>query len=234
MQVLIANTDFTQAVDLRSLEIQDAIGERSTARFTISDLENSFGPVLNPGATVQILHDGTVVFGGTIDRVVQTRPVFSADDKQYQVDCVDWHQTCDRRVVAEAYENTRAGEVVRDLVRKYLAVDGIVSSNLCSVLESWTLANGATIDSVGVLHLPNSNSYAESPFIKVNRASNWWFTADYYPEAGTGSDKLLGSSYYQCVLSIGGEQCRLYLEWSRPRLSDRAVDSLHVVVRRRP
>ncbi|NPV30488.1 MAG: hypothetical protein HPY58_12740 [Firmicutes bacterium] len=125
MQVFIDGVDRTSIVDLRTLRVSDAIGERSTAGFLVNDLDNTLGPVLQPGEVVEIVHDGSKVFAGTIDRAVQLKVAQGAMQRQYQVDCVDWHQIADRRIVAETYENTPAGSIVADLVSKYLAGEGI-------------------------------------------------------------------------------------------------------------
>ena len=125
MQVLIDGVDRTGIVDLRTLQVRNTIGERSTASFVANDIENSLGAVFAPGGTVEIVHSGVKIFGGSIERAAQTKVGPNTAKRQYQVDCVDWNQICDRRIIAETYESTPAGDIVTDLVSKYLAGEGV-------------------------------------------------------------------------------------------------------------
>jgi len=126
MQVLIGGVDRTGVVDLRTLEVEDAVGERSVARFAVPDLDGSLESVLIPGVCVEICLDGTPVFGGTIDAVKRRRATPGSSEQVYGVECADWHQLCDRRIVAETYTDTTAGTIVRALLAAYLAAEGVV------------------------------------------------------------------------------------------------------------
>lgn len=125
MRVLIGGVDRTAVVDLRTLEVEDAVAERSVARFHVTDREGSLVPVVVAGTPVEINLDGTVIFGGTVDRVKRQRVAMGATAQALVVDCVDWHQLCDRRIVAESYASTTAGAVVRALLSSYLAAEGV-------------------------------------------------------------------------------------------------------------
>jgi hypothetical protein len=77
--------------------------------------------------------------------------------------------------------------------------------NLCPDFDKWTMYGNAYVEN-GVLILPDSDSYAESPFIDVNRLSSWTFSADFWDdelgpivtsnEDGTKSTRHLNSFYY--------------------------------------
>ena len=123
MRVMIAGADRTDVVDLATLSVQDAVGERSTARFVVSDLDGTLA--LQPGQVVELTLDGAAVFGGSIDRIERRRPGVAKPCRVLGVECCDWHQLCDRRIVSEAYQATLAGDIVRDLVTKYLGAEGV-------------------------------------------------------------------------------------------------------------
>jgi len=124
-QVIIGGVDRAAVVDLRTLEVEDAVGQRSVARFHATDLEGSLASVIVPGATVEVRLDGSAVFGGTVDRVKRQRVAMGAAEQVLAVDCADWHQLCDRRIVAEGYASMTAGAIVRALLAAYLAAEGV-------------------------------------------------------------------------------------------------------------
>jgi hypothetical protein len=130
VEVVIAGTDRTAVVDLQTLEVEDAVGERSVARFHVTDLDGSLASVIVPGSPVEISLDGTAIFGGTVDRVRRQRAAMGASAQALVVDCADWHQLCDRRIVSEAYSDTTAGAVVRALLTGYLAAEGVTEGNV--------------------------------------------------------------------------------------------------------
>lgn len=103
-----------------SLQIDEAVGERSTCSFTVI----TKGEIaVETGNTIEIYQDGELIFAGTVD----TPEITKLSDGRFEiyVQCVDWHQICDRRIVSETYENRLAGDIVSDIVEKYLKEDGI-------------------------------------------------------------------------------------------------------------
>lgn len=123
LQILINGVDRTSIVDTETLNPTDSIGERSTVSFLLNDLDNSLS--LNEGLPVEINNGGDPVFAGQIDRLTQSKPPGNAPQRQYQLECVDWHGVADRRIIAESYENVSAGSIVDDLMAKYLRAEGI-------------------------------------------------------------------------------------------------------------
>lgn len=126
VQIVIDNIDCTGYLVDGTLTIEDAIGERSTCSFSLLDKTADLLAILKAGETVEIWADGVKVYGGSIDKPKSRRT--PAGTLTWTIDCVDWHQICDRRIIAETYENTLAGAIVRDLVNKYLAAEGITAA----------------------------------------------------------------------------------------------------------
>jgi hypothetical protein len=105
----IANN--TVNVIRRSLNINDKINERTTCSFTV--VEPDFQ--ISKGMEVLITDDGTTIFAGKV-----FTPNSKGDSfKEVSVSCTDYSVLIDKRIIAEAYENTLAGDIVRDFITKY-------------------------------------------------------------------------------------------------------------------
>lgn len=65
-----------------------------------------------------------VLFHGTIDEIAK---VWLEPDAglRYELECVDWNQLGDRRLIAEDYAEMLAGDIARDAVDQYLTEDGV-------------------------------------------------------------------------------------------------------------
>ncbi len=128
MQVLISNQQVTIASassDYPGLIIDDILGERSTASFTVVDESGTPTHYLQ-GQKVQITaDDGTLLFLGRIDTVDETwLPV--TGDLLSAVSCADLLGLADERVVATAYTDTLAGDIASDIVKTVLSQQGLV------------------------------------------------------------------------------------------------------------
>lgn len=96
----------------RTLNIDDAIEERSTCSFTVIDIEGT--KHFRKGQPVIITDDdGIRVFAGVIDSVTEEKPG-SGNLLYHRVQCVDWHYLADKRIAAKTHENTLAGDIVQD------------------------------------------------------------------------------------------------------------------------
>jgi hypothetical protein len=123
----------------QSLIIEDAINERSVARFRVVDATNSLDEASKPseGQPIEITdYDGNLIFGGFILYAKRFNPI-GTDTVFYDVECVDNHAIADRFIVAESYVSTLAGDIVEDLRTTYLAADGVTVG---------TIQGGLTID----------------------------------------------------------------------------------------
>lgn len=128
MQLKVGGVDRTGAVLRNSLRVSDAIGRRTTCSFRLKDLTAALH--FSPGQSVEIWDDaGAKVFGGTIDRPGEQNPL-GTNALFHAISCTDWHQLADRRIVAETYQNMAAGQIVQDLVRRYLEPEGVVGRDV--------------------------------------------------------------------------------------------------------
>lgn len=164
MQIFIAGIDRTNIIDLKTLRIEDTINERSIATFSLNDLSNTVN--IQPGQTIEIIHEEEKVFGGTIDRIVKQKPPGGTNERVYKVECTDYHQITDRRIVAEAYEDKTAGYIINDIVSKYLIDEGITVA---------AVQDGPTINRAVFNYIKASQALDE---LSELVGFSWWIDAD--------------------------------------------------------
>jgi len=117
------------AVDIinDSLRINDAVETRSTASFVVRDTAGTAEYL--QGQPVEIRLDGTLIFGGVVDNSTEER-VGSGNVLLHRVVCVDWHYLVDKRVVAESFTDTSAGEVANFIIDNYLVDEDITAGTI--------------------------------------------------------------------------------------------------------
>lgn len=141
--------DLTAYMLVETLQISDRLNERNVCSFDLKELSGSallvddaaaylvtsggdyIGTGVRPvvGSTVTVQDGATVVFAGTVDGLTQE----TLDGRQalrIAVDCVDWNQLADRRLVAEAFvtPTQTLGDIVRALVATYLTEFGVTDT----------------------------------------------------------------------------------------------------------
>lgn len=121
MVLTIGGLDRTGYLVPGSLSLEDAINERSILSFTLKAPQGTLTVAEGQQVT---LTNVDPIFGGTIESVTEKQPLGSTQ-VVYSVQCVDWHQVLDRRVVAESYADTTVGAIIADIVTTYLAAEGI-------------------------------------------------------------------------------------------------------------
>lgn len=88
------------------------------------------------GEEVVLTWNGVRQFAGTInDKEEQFVSEGEALWRTVRITCTDWNQILDRRTAVKAYEDTYAGNIVRDLIRTHLAVEGITEGNIQNGLQ---------------------------------------------------------------------------------------------------
>lgn len=128
-----------------TLEIEDEINARSTARFELVDKTGELEII--DGMPIYIYdYDDNLIFGGYTFypkryNPIQTTAIF------YNVDCIDQQCVTDRYLVAESYLNKSAGFIVNDLLSKYLTDDGITAGTIQEgiILEIVKFARSGTV-----------------------------------------------------------------------------------------
>ncbi|MCM8901332.1 hypothetical protein KVG29_08875 [Caldicoprobacter algeriensis] len=150
MILKISGIDYTGRLAVNSLEITDEVNARSTCRFV---LISKPGEPLNisVGANIEIEHNFEKIFAGVIEEISETVPLGS-NVIFYDISCSDWHSFADKRIVAEAYDNMTAGAIVRDIIAKYLAEEGITAG---------TIQDGPVISRAVFNYLPASQCLDE-------------------------------------------------------------------------
>ena len=139
--VSLNDVNINEYVAVNSLNIDDSIGERSTCEFTAWCSDGTLN--IEAGMRVDVQTDDTKVFAGTIDNVDKTAILGTSPQLiEYSIQCTDWHQICDRRIVSEAYENVAARDIVESLIQGYLKDEGINSG----WLSGWAKRIKLTVD----------------------------------------------------------------------------------------
>lgn len=152
MQVTISGTPVT-IVPL-SLNISDAIGQRSVATFTVLDNAGAFHFLA--GQPVTILNDaGLLLYSGSVFGAKRATGSSYSNLLLHQVTCQDQHYPADKRIAATSYASQTCGFMANDLLTNWLAAEGIyaVRNLLTANQSSWeTDTTGATLVG-GSLHV---------------------------------------------------------------------------------
>ena len=123
MEIYISDTQYPVMVD--SLDVEDGIDTRSTASFTVKDLNNEYD--FQKGQQVRIENNGNLIFRGFVE-TSEKKAITHTNNYVHLIDCIDMHYLADKRVVILAEENTTAGSVVETIVSNYLESEGGVNT----------------------------------------------------------------------------------------------------------
>lgn len=126
MQVYISGNSIMTVKN--SLNIDDAIEERSICSFIVID-EHGINHY-KKGQKVEVFDDdGNLKFAGVID-TSKEKKIVNTDGLYHTIICADWHYLADKRIIAKAYEETLAGDIVNDIIDTILADEGITIGNI--------------------------------------------------------------------------------------------------------
>ncbi len=122
-----------------TLNISGKIEERETCSFNIVDMGENRR--FYKGQQVTIEQDDVVRFTGTLlsSNIVEAT---KQGDRWHQIRATGHHYAAGKRLAAKVYEETRAGDIVRDLVDSYLADEGIMGG------YTWRFYEGQTWNEV--------------------------------------------------------------------------------------
>lgn len=112
-----------------SFRISRQLNQRDSANFVfLTDVADPWVPDL--GAEVHFTVGDTTEFAGFVFE--RERQLLSEGNREVwiRVQCVDWNALADYKIVNEVYEGWRAGAIARDLVAKYLAVEGVTADGV--------------------------------------------------------------------------------------------------------
>ena len=133
MQVFISSIDRTVNFLAGSLEIEDTINDRSTARLRLVDKTKTLNFV--DGQPITIYDGATLIFGGYLLFPKKFVPIHG-NAFFFDVECVDQHQIADRFLVAKTYINTSVRDIAQDLWSTYLQADGVTIGTLDTYLST--------------------------------------------------------------------------------------------------
>jgi hypothetical protein len=110
-----------------SISIEDTIGERSTASFTVWDETGTAH--YSKGTPYQIFNDDNeLLISGVVEdsKAKKCSPV--EPGILHDITGIDNHYFADKRIAAKSYKAQTAGYIIRDLIQSYLADEGITAS----------------------------------------------------------------------------------------------------------
>lgn len=111
-----------------SLEIDNAIEERTTASFLIHD-ENG-ETHFKKGEPVLIKENGDNIFQGVIEKSQEKRVSPNRDALFHDIQVINYHYATDKRRAIKVYEQADVKEIVSDLVSSYLKEEGVKVTEL--------------------------------------------------------------------------------------------------------
>jgi hypothetical protein len=108
-----------------TINIEDSIDERSTLSMSIIDERNRLS--FQKGQPVDVYDGEELIFSGVIETAVKNK---NTVDMVHDIQCIDWHYLADKRIMAKAYENELAGDIIKDIISTYLADEGVTEGTI--------------------------------------------------------------------------------------------------------
>lgn len=128
IQVTINGIDRSDKIRFGSLRIRDRINDAvDVCNFTIEEYgSQTFRPLVNQEVIVTV--DGSRAYGGVI---VETEQSLEGNACIiHNVQCKDWTQHLNRKIVTERYQDMTVQEIVLDLIDRYAATFGFTGTNV--------------------------------------------------------------------------------------------------------
>lgn len=117
-----------QYLKIFDYSIQKELNARDTFDCTLV-VQDGYRPLI--GQEIVLTLNGVRQFAGTInDKEEQFLSEGDAVRRLIRLTATDWNQILDRRTAVRAYELTSAGDIVRDLITSYLAIEGITPGSI--------------------------------------------------------------------------------------------------------
>jgi len=97
-------------------------------RVTLSTQDTSVTPVLHSLSLHMEPYGGGLIYAGYVDSAKEVR--VAPGVLFHTIECVDNHYLADKRIVASGWENTTAGQIVRDVLNGWLAQEGVTEGEI--------------------------------------------------------------------------------------------------------
>lgn len=150
-----------------TFSLSDNINARSTLSFTL-DTDD----LITVGQEVIATDNGIRIFGGTIENFRKTYlqgSGGSSSRRRYLIECIDFNQILDRRMVAETYVDKTVNFIINDVVANFLDGEDITVG---------TITNGDTVIKQAVFNYIS----AYDTFRYIQDISGLNFNIDYFKE----------------------------------------------------
>ena len=128
-----------------SISVDLRIGERSIASCTVVDIDDAYTFTQNQPVLIYDSNDD-LIFGGAIENPKE-KQMAPGGGSLHPLTMKDYHYLCDKRLVAESYEDKTCGFIVDDIYDNYLAAEGVTIGSIelgATLLES--IFNYVTVD----------------------------------------------------------------------------------------
>ena len=138
--ITIDGTDVYDQVLIDTVSIDQTIGARAEASFDL------FNPSVLPivGDPVTITYQGDRLFGGTVDNVQQDND-YPQTFRVYKVECADWMQMVERRIVDVTYTSKTPDFIINDLHTNYMSLEGLLLGTINATGPTLTLVDADNI-----------------------------------------------------------------------------------------
>ena len=162
LRVYINGNEIPYTTFRDSIKIDDAIDERSTMSCTIIDIDNQY--TFKKGQKIEVYDDDVLEFSGIIEKSVKQK-VSPGNSMIHALSSIDWHRLADKRVIAKAYTEELAGDIVRDIISEKLEAEGVTIGEI----QDGPLIQEAVFNYVRVTDALNS----------LAEKSGFWWMIDY-------------------------------------------------------
>jgi len=142
ISISISGIDRTDDIDFDTISKTDAINEeKDTLSFCVDKTDgHGFVPEVNQEVVMQI--DGQTEFGGAITQVKKS--LVDGRRVVFEVECCDYTQYLNRKLVLKSYANKTANYIITDIVSEY-APDFTVNNVDCDIQIKTMLFNRMTV-----------------------------------------------------------------------------------------
>jgi hypothetical protein len=157
LKVYIDGNEVPYTTFADSISIEDAIEERAMMTCVVIDKDNEY--TFLKGQPVEVCNDETLEFSGVID-IPQKKKVHNGE-MLHTLQCIDWHYLADKRIIAKAYEDTLAGDIVQDIVDEILVDEDVT----VGTIQNGPVVNEAVFNYVRV---------SDALDALAEKAGFWW------------------------------------------------------------
>jgi len=129
----IDNLDKSNLINFDSLEVQDNLYSNANACYFTYEKYGGRTYVPAGGDEIGVWDGATKIFGG---QIINVNIKIQGKVLVYEVECKDWTDQLDGKLVSETYENKTVNEIITDLQSKYATTFDITNVNCTTTIEA--------------------------------------------------------------------------------------------------